>query len=148
MLDAAADRYEELQAFADGEVTFVTVARDRHTIDELHGHERAPVPRRAGAEELGDRWVVEACHRLAFEGEPAAETGLWLNVLEQLQTGEMPPEKKPRPSEQELAALRGWIDEHASKAALAFREKMQRPENANRDRPGHFVAKPQFRATS
>ena len=66
-----------------------------------------------------------------FDGEPAAETELWLKVLEQLQAGEMPPKKKPRPSEQELAALRGWIDEHAGKAALAFREKMQRPENAN-----------------
>ena len=66
-----------------------------------------------------------------FDGEPAAETELWLKVLEQLQAGKMPPKKKPRPSEHELAALRGWIDEHAGKAALAFREKMQRPENAN-----------------
>jgi len=66
-----------------------------------------------------------------FDGEPAAETGLWLKVLEQLHSGEMPPEKKPRPAAQDVAALTGWIDDKVAVAALAWRQKMQRPENAN-----------------
>ena len=66
-----------------------------------------------------------------FDGSPAEKSELWLMVLEQIQSGEMPPEKKPRLNSEELASLTGWIDDNAGAAVTAFRDKMQRPENAN-----------------
>ena len=66
-----------------------------------------------------------------FSGGPSEETELWLKVLDQLQSGEMPPKKKPRPSHTELAVLTGWIEENAGAATQAFIENMKRPENGN-----------------
>jgi hypothetical protein len=62
---------------------------------------------------------------------PAADSALWLSVLEQLDAGEMPPEKKPRPPEEEVARVMNWIQVNVSSARHAFQEKMQRPENGN-----------------
>jgi mono/diheme cytochrome c family protein len=62
---------------------------------------------------------------------PAADSDLWLSVLEQLEAREMPPKKKPQPSDKEVLQLLEWIDVNVSSARRAFREKMQRPENGN-----------------
>ncbi|SVB85596.1 uncharacterized protein METZ01_LOCUS238450, partial [marine metagenome] len=62
---------------------------------------------------------------------PVADSALWLSVLEQLDTGEMPPEKKPQPSEKELLEVLEWIDVNVSSARDAFQAKMQHPENGN-----------------
>ena len=66
-----------------------------------------------------------------FDGDPTAQTELWLKVLEQLRAGEMPPEKKPQPSDKEVLQVLEWIDVNVSSARHAFQAKMQRPENGN-----------------
>lgn len=45
----------------------------------------------------------------------------WLAVLEQLQSGEMPPEEKPRPAAKDLQAAVDWIRAHAGAAEVAHR---------------------------
>jgi mono/diheme cytochrome c family protein len=35
----------------------------------------------------------------------------WLDVIERVRKGEMPPKAKPRPSDAEIAALTGWVNE-------------------------------------
>ena len=62
---------------------------------------------------------------------PAADSDLWLSVLEQLEAGEMPPKKKPQPSDKEVLQLLEWIDVNVSSARHAFQAKMQHPENGN-----------------
>ena len=52
--------------------------------------------------------------KVAFDGfqshdERLARRDLWLAVLKNLRAGIMPPEKKPRPSEEELQRLQNWI---------------------------------------
>ena len=66
-----------------------------------------------------------------FAGAPAEDSELWLKVLEQVHSGEMPPKKKQRPTPSELSILKGWIESSAEKASMAFGEKMKRPENGN-----------------
>ena len=63
--------------------------------------------------------------------DPVEDSALWLSVLEQLEAGEMPPEKKPQPSDKEVLQLLEWIDVNVSSARRAFQAKMQRPENGN-----------------
>ena len=46
---------------------------------------------------------------------------LWLTVLEQLKSGDMPPKDKPRPPALEFQAAINWISERASAAELARR---------------------------
>ncbi|MEX2080310.1 MAG: DUF1587 domain-containing protein, partial [Dehalococcoidia bacterium] len=63
----------------------------------------------------------------------------WLAVLEQLTSGSMPPKEKPRPPEQEVKALVGWIGGQADAAELARRSgegrevmrRLNRAEYAN-----------------
>ena len=43
----------------------------------------------------------------------------WLNVLEQLKTGTMPPKGKPRPAAHEAKALTDWIDGRLAAAGTA-----------------------------
>jgi len=62
---------------------------------------------------------------------PAADSDLWLSVLEQLEAGEMPPKKKPQPSDKEVLQVLEWIDVNVSSARDAFQAKMQHPENGN-----------------
>jgi len=45
----------------------------------------------------------------------------WRGVLEQLKAGTMPPKPKPRPPEEELRALAGWIEERTAAAEAARR---------------------------
>ena len=45
----------------------------------------------------------------------------WHEVLNRLNIGEMPPEKKPQPTEKELEVLTGWLNRSLKKAAEARR---------------------------
>ena len=63
--------------------------------------------------------------------DSAVESELWLKVLEQLHAGKMPPEKKPRPPEEEGARVMNWIQVNVAAANHVFQAKMQRPENGN-----------------
>ncbi len=63
--------------------------------------------------------------------DSAVESELWLKVLEQLHAGKMPPEKKPRPPEEEVARVMNWIQVNVAAANHGFQAKMQRPENGN-----------------
>ncbi len=64
---------------------------------------------------------------------------LWLTVLEQLKSGDMPPKDKPRPPEQEVQAAVKWINERAGAAEFARRategrvalRRLNRAEYAN-----------------
>jgi mono/diheme cytochrome c family protein len=63
---------------------------------------------------------------------------LWLTVLEQLKTGEMPPKKKPRPPAHAVQAAINWINERAGTAELARKaegrvvmRRLNRAEYAN-----------------
>jgi hypothetical protein len=44
---------------------------------------------------------------------------LWLSVMEQLKSGEMPPKEKPRPPAPKVKAAVNWINDHAGAAELA-----------------------------
>ncbi|MGY8690861.1 MAG: DUF1587 domain-containing protein, partial [Verrucomicrobiales bacterium] len=63
----------------------------------------------------------------------------WLTVLEQLESGDMPPDDKPRPPEQEIQAFTDWIRGSVSKAETAQRaaegrvvlRRLNRAEYAN-----------------
>ena len=65
--------------------------------------------------------------------------GLWLTVLDQLQTGQMPPEDKPRPPSDQVKALIDWISQSAVKAEAEHRatqgrvvmRRLNRAEYAN-----------------
>lgn len=60
-----------------------------------------------------------------------AEADLWSTILEQIETGTMPPEKKPRPSDQERTLLTTWIKQNVVQARQVLARRMQRPENGN-----------------
>ena len=47
----------------------------------------------------------------------------WLAVLDQLQSGDMPPEDKPRPAADDLKAVMEWIQQSATKAKTQNGEK-------------------------
>jgi len=49
--------------------------------------------------------------------------GHWLAVLDQLQSGDMPPEDKPRPPADDLKAVMEWIQQSATKADAQNGEK-------------------------
>ena len=60
-----------------------------------------------------------------------AEADVWSAILEQIETGAMPPEKKPRPSDQERTLLTTWIKQNVTQARQVLERRMQRPENGN-----------------
>lgn len=60
---------------------------------------------------------------LAMDFSDKKARGHWLAVLDQLQSGDMPPEDKPRPPEAELKAAMEWIRQSATKAEAEHREK-------------------------
>ena len=72
-----------------------------------------------------------------FADKPNREQ--WLAVLEQLESGDMPPEEKPRPPEQEIQGVVDWIRASAGKAEMAQRaeegrvvlRRLNRAEYAN-----------------
>ncbi|MGK0186594.1 MAG: hypothetical protein ACI9R3_002377 [Verrucomicrobiales bacterium] len=47
----------------------------------------------------------------------------WLTVLEQLKSGDMPPEDKPRPPEEEVQAVVDWITGRAQRAEITQRSE-------------------------
>ncbi|MEQ8790224.1 MAG: DUF1592 domain-containing protein [Pirellulaceae bacterium] len=98
-------------------------------------------PSAQAAEELpGDKPVREflarhclECHRgekaegqlrldeLSFDLSSKADRDRWSSILKRVSAGEMPPEEKPRPAKEDIAALTGWID--ARLAAEAARQR-------------------------
>src|SRR5262249_4095449 len=62
--------------------------------------------------------------------ETAASRDRWLAVLKRVNAGEMPPKRKPRPPEKDVAALAGWItaraDEGATRQSAAGRVVQRR----------------------
>ena len=61
----------------------------------------------------------------------AAELRLWSAVLEQVETGAMPPKDEPRLSRAEQSVITTWIRQKFPQAAEALARKMERPENGN-----------------
>ncbi len=57
----------------------------------------------------------------------------WLSVMEQLETGEMPPETKPRPPATQMEALTAWIRQKAVQAVdgRVVMRRLNRAEYAN-----------------
>jgi mono/diheme cytochrome c family protein len=49
----------------------------------------------------------------------------WATVREQLETGEMPPEKKPRPSSEELENVLAWIKAEMKRARRNFTRRLE-----------------------
>jgi hypothetical protein len=60
---------------------------------------------------------------LATDFSDKKARGHWLAVLDQLQSGDMPPEDKPRPPEAALKAAMEWIRQSATKAEAEHRAK-------------------------
>src|SRR4051794_702263 len=56
-----------------------------------------------------------------FRDESTADGNrkVWQRVIENIESGEMPPEGKPQPSERELAILTGWIGDRLAKLDCA-----------------------------
>jgi mono/diheme cytochrome c family protein len=71
----------------------------------------------SGAKPKGD-WRLD---QLTTDFTDKVARGRWEKVLEQLQTGEMPPKKQPRPPDSEMRAVTGWIAAQVSQAVLAQR---------------------------
>ncbi|KAF0181143.1 MAG: signal peptide protein [Limisphaerales bacterium] len=71
----------------------------------------------SGAKPKGD-WRLD---QLTTDFTDKAARGRWEKVLEQLQTGEMPPKKQPRPPESEVRAVTGWIAAQVSQSVVAQR---------------------------
>ena len=76
----------------------------------------------SGAKPKGD-WRLD---QLTTDFTDKTARGRWEKVLEQLQTGEMPPKKQPRPPESEARAVTGWIAGQISQAVLAQRASQGR----------------------
>ena len=60
-----------------------------------------------------------------------AEAKTWTAILEQLETGAMPPEKRPRPRPDETSSAAAWIQQNVGQARRTLARKMMRPENGN-----------------
>ena len=80
-----------------------------------------------------------AVEKLTSDFSERANRERWERVLEQLQSGEMPPKEKPRPPEPEVQAAVRWISTHAGAAEAAHRaaegrvvmRRLNRAEYAN-----------------
>lgn len=71
----------------------------------------------SGAKPKGD-WRLD---QLTLNFTEQSGASRWQKVLDQLQTGEMPPKKKPRPPESETKAVVGWIAVQFQQANAARR---------------------------
>ncbi len=71
--------------------------------------------------------------RLANDFSDAALKGKWREVVNVLNSHEMPPEKSPQPSPAEVAAVVDWITEQTVRAELAKRERSVVLRRLNRD---------------
>ena len=89
----------------------------------------------SGSKPKGDFQI----ERLSPDFSDRKNRELWLNVMEQLKAGEMPPKDKPRPPAQEAQAVVKWISERAEAAETARRategrvvlRRLNRAEYAN-----------------
>jgi hypothetical protein len=63
---------------------------------------------------------------LAADFSDKANRERWLNVLEQIKSGAMPPKEKPRPKAQDVRAVADWIHVQAAKGAAAANAKQGR----------------------
>ncbi|NDF01220.1 MAG: DUF1587 domain-containing protein, partial [Verrucomicrobia bacterium] len=71
----------------------------------------------SGAKPKGD-WRLD---QLGTDFTDKSARSRWEKVLDQLQTGEMPPRKQPRPPEAEASAVTGWVAGQIAKAVTAQR---------------------------
>ena len=75
-----------------------------------------------------------ALHEVSFDFTKTETSDLWLEILEQLTTGEMPPPDEPRqPSAAERNTIIEWIDRQLLTAGAgdAYRKKLLSPEYGN-----------------
>ena len=75
-----------------------------------------------------------ALHEVSFDFSKADSSDLWLKVLAQLTTGDMPPpDEDKRPSDPERNAMIEWIDQKLLLAGSgeAYRKKLLAPEYGN-----------------
>jgi hypothetical protein len=75
-----------------------------------------------------------ALHEVSFDFTKTETSDLWLEILEQLTTGEMPPPDEPRqPSAAERNTIIEWIDRQLLTAGAgdAYRKKLLAPEYGN-----------------
>ena len=56
---------------------------------------------------------------LSQDFDDKANRERWLTVLEQVKSGAMPPDEKPRPPAKDVETLAGWISERAAAAEAA-----------------------------
>lgn len=68
-----------------------------------------------GESKKGDLDLERFIHLEMIREEP----GVWVKVLEQMSSGEMPPEKKPQPDESQKRELMGWVQSYLDAEALA-----------------------------
>ena len=116
----------------------------------VHAAEPAITPDRDGYDRIIDPFVTKYCHkchtgeklegefavdskRLANDFNDAALKGKWREVVNVLNSHEMPPEKSPQPSPAEVAAVVDWITEQTVRAELAKRERSVVLRRLNRD---------------
>ena len=93
------------------------------------------------SENLADQFFSAHCKSCHAKSEPEGDFDLkslaagfadkdarakWLAALEQINAGNMPPIKKPRPSAEEIKALTAWIDQRVAKAEEVERSKQGR----------------------
>lgn len=67
-----------------------------------------------------------ALDKLTADFANKANRDLWHSALEQIKSGTMPPEKKPRPDAKEVTALRDWVTGRLEVAEIERREKQGR----------------------
>jgi hypothetical protein len=96
----------------------VAVFFDRHCI-ECHGTETAK----------GDLTL----HDLGVDYADEGEVETWQKILEKLETGQMPPKKKPRPGEEAQRTVTQWIRSEFEKRGIEpeIDHKMRSPEFGN-----------------
>jgi len=72
-------------------------------------------------------------HQISHDLASSKDLEKWQLVLEMLELGEMPPEKKPQPSDQIKRRVVEWINAELFKSGngSAFKQKMQKPHYAN-----------------
>ena len=73
MLDALADRHEELQPLADRQPVCIAVLRDLHTLDVLHDEIGAPGLRRTSVDDAGNAGMLHEGERLTLRLETGDE---------------------------------------------------------------------------
>ena len=85
VLHRVADRDEELQPLAQGQVVGIAILGDRHALDQLHDEVGPTALRRAGIEDLGDVRVVHHRQDLPFRFEPGDDPAAVHARLDDLQ---------------------------------------------------------------